>query len=247
MYLFYTPDIATLPFLSEEESGHCVRVLRYTRGDEILLTDGKGTTYTARITNPHPKRCEFEVISQEKQQKHHRFYLHIAIAPTKNVERLEWMIEKCTEIGVDEITPLLCRFSERKQLRTDRLEKIMLSAAKQSLTPYLPKLNELTEFDTFIQSQQGPIATGTEHGFIAHCYKEDKRELKNEIMALRRAAGEGDLGTITILIGPEGDFSEQEIAQTLASGWTPVSLGDSRLRTETAGVVACHTAILLGS
>lgn len=230
MYLFYTPDIATSHCLSEEESGHCVRVLRYTRGDEILLTDGRGTTYKARITNPHPKHCEFEVISSQHQQPHHAFYLHIAIAPTKNIERLEWMVEKCTEIGVDEITPLLCRFSERKQLRTDRLEKIILSAAKQSLTPYLPKINDLTPFDTFVsQCRQ-------QDKFIAHCYEQDKKVLKQEIRPGH---------DVCVLIGPEGDFSEQEIAQALQRGFIPVSLGNSRLRTETAGVVACHTAILM--
>lgn len=232
MYLFYTPDILTSHVLSEEESQHCVRVLRYTRGDEILLTDGKGNTYTARITNPHPKHCEFEVLTQEKQQKAHDFYLHIAIAPTKNIERMEWMVEKCTEIGVDEITPLLCRFSERKQIRTDRLEKIVLSAAKQSLTPYLPKLNELTDYDTFVRQ-----AT-EETKFIAHCYKEDKRELKDEIKRGK---------SVLVLIGPEGDFSEQEVEEALALGFVPVSLGNSRLRTETAGVVACHTAVLMNA
>lgn len=232
MYLFYTPDIQTLHVLSEEESQHCVRVLRYTRGDEILLTDGKGNTYTARITNPHPKHCEFEVLTQEKQQKAHDFYLHIAIAPTKNIERMEWMVEKCTEIGVDEITPLLCRFSERKQIRTDRLEKIVLSAAKQSLTPYLPKLNELTDYDTFVRQ-----AT-EETKFIAHCYKEEKRDLKDEIKRGK---------SVLVLIGPEGDFSEQEVEEALALGFVPVSLGNSRLRTETAGVVACHTAVLMNA
>ena len=175
MYLFYTPNIDTESFLSEEESAHCVRVLRYTRGDEILLTDGRGNTYNARITNPHPKHCEFEILSSERQQKSHDFYMHIAIAPTKNIERMEWMVEKCTEIGVDEITPLLCRFSERKQIREDRLEKIIQSAAKQSLTPYLPKLNPLTDYNTFINNAH------EETRFIAHCYKDDKRELKSEI------------------------------------------------------------------
>ncbi len=230
MYLFYTPNINIEHVLSEEESQHCVRVLRYTRGDEILLTDGKGTTYTARITNPHPKHCEFEIVSQEKQQKAHNFHLHIAIAPTKNIERLEWMIEKCTEIGIDEITPLLCRFSERKQIREDRLEKIILSAAKQSLTPYLPKLNPLTSFEQLIANAQADKC------FIAHCYKEDKRELKDEIERGK---------SVLILIGPEGDFSEEEIRVALSAGYIPVSLGNTRLRTETAGVVACHTAILL--
>ncbi|MBQ3998540.1 MAG: 16S rRNA (uracil(1498)-N(3))-methyltransferase [Paludibacteraceae bacterium] len=232
MYLFYCPDIETKHTLSEEESAHCVRVLRYTAGDEILITDGRGTTYTARITNPHPKHCDFEIIASEKQEKHHAFHLHIAIAPTKNIERMEWAIEKCVEIGVDEITPLLCRFSERKQLRTDRLEKIILSAAKQSLTPYLPVLHELTPYDSFVREQ----AKLNQQNFIAHCYKDEKRFLKDE-MELSR--------DVLVLIGPEGDFSEKEVADALALGFVPVSLGNSRLRTETAAVVACHTAVLL--
>ena len=232
MYLFYCPDIDIKHTLSEEESAHCVRVLRYTAGDEILITDGRGTTYTARITNPHPKHCDFEIIASEKQEKHHAFHLHIAIAPTKNIERMEWAIEKCVEIGVDEITPLLCRFSERKQLRTDRLEKIILSAAKQSLTPYLPVLHELTPYDTFVREQ----AKLNQQNFIAHCYKDEKRFLKDE-MELSR--------DVLVLIGPEGDFSEKEVADALALGFVPVSLGNSRLRTETAAVVACHTAVLL--
>ena len=241
MYLFYTPDIETSHFLSEEESAHCVRVLRYDRGDEILLTDGRGTTYHARIINPHPRHCEFEVLSQEKQEKTHNIYLHVAIAPTKNIERLEWMVEKCTEIGVDEITPLLCRFSERKNLRIDRLEKIILSAAKQSLTPYLPKLNELTDFATLMQ-EYGKEAKGERREargldkYIAHCYKDEKRELKDALQKGR---------DVLILIGPEGDFSEQEVERAIKEGFVPVGLGRSRLRTETAGVVACHTAVLL--
>ena len=238
MYLFYCPDIEKQQTLSEEESGHCVRVLRYTAGDEILITDGKGTTYTARITNPHPKHCDFEIVSCEKQERHHHFHLHIAIAPTKNIERMEWAIEKCVEIGVDEITPLLCRFSERKQLRTDRLEKIILSAAKQSLTPYLPVLHELTPCDAFIEAQREKVQRTQGQNFIAHCYKDEKRYLKDVIERGRDAL---------VLIGPEGDFSEQEVAEALAAGFIPVSLGDSRLRTETAAVVACHTAILMNS
>ena len=235
VYLFYCPDIESRHTLSEEESGHCVRVLRYSVGDELLITDGRGITYTARITNPHPKHCDFEILSQEKQTPHHHFHLHIAVAPTKNIERLEWAIEKCVEIGVDEITPLLCRFSERKQLRLDRLEKIILSAAKQSLTPYLPVLHELTPYDEFISRQQGQTCVSLQK-FIAHCYKDDKRVLKDEIEKGR---------DVLVLIGPEGDFSEQEVAEALESGFVPVSLGNSRLRTETAAVVACHTAILV--
>ena len=236
MYLFYCPNIETKQTLSEEESAHCVRVLRYSVGDEILITDGRGTTYTARITNPHPKHCDFEIISSEKQEPHHAFHLHIAVAPTKNIERMEWAIEKCVEIGVDEITPLLCRFSERKQLRTDRLEKIILSAAKQSLTPYLPVLHELTLYDEFIkvQSEKGQCTKGQK--FIAHCYKDEKRLLKDEIERGR---------DVLVLIGPEGDFSEKEVSDALTAGFAPVSLGNSRLRTETAAVVACHTAVLI--
>jgi len=229
MYLFYTPDIAQTQTLCEEESAHCIRVLRYGKGDEILLTDGKGTTYNAVITNPNPRRCEFRIISQEKQQKNHNFYLHIAIAPTKNIERMEWMVEKCTEIGIDEITPLLCRFSERKQIRLDRLEKIILSATKQSLNPYMPKLNELTDYNTFISQYSAQTK------FIAHCYKNKKQELKDLIEKGKSAI---------ILIGPEGDFSEKEVEDALKQGYLPVSLGKSRLRTETAAIVACHTAIL---
>ena len=239
MYLFYTPqivgtadEIGKTYSLDEEESGHCVRVLRYTRGDEILLTNGQGMTYTAVITNPHPKHCEFEVRTAEKQSKHHSNYIHIAIAPTKNVERIEWFVEKCTEIGVDEITPLLCRFSERKQLRIDRLQKIILSAAKQSLTPYLPKLNEMTDCTEFIRG------TEEETRFIAHCYKEDKRDLRNEIKPGK---------SVVVMIGPEGDFSEKEIAEALQHNFVPVSLGDSRLRTETAGIVACHICNLFSN
>ena len=232
MYLFYTPEIVggaeeigKRYCLDAEESGHCVRVLRYDRGDEILLTNGKGMTYTGRITNPNPKRCELEVLTAEKQTKHHSNYIHIAIAPTKNIERIEWFVEKCTEIGVDEITPLLCRYSERKQLRVDRLQKVILSAAKQSLTPYLPKLNELTDCKEFIKNADEQTR------FIAHCYKEDKRELRNEIKPSK---------SVVVMIGPEGDFSEEEIATALENGFVPVSLGASRLRTETAGIVACH-------
>ena len=232
MYLFYTPDIDKCTCLSEEESQHCVRVLRYGRGDEILLRDGHGNTYNAKITNPHPKHCEFEILSSERQEPSHHFHLHIAIAPTKNIERVEWMVEKCTEIGADEITLLACRYSERKQMRMDRLEKIALSAAKQSLTPYLPQLNPMTDFAEFIRLQQ----TRNAQKFIAHCYESQKYLLRDRIERGR---------DVVVLIGPEGDFSEQEIDLALTAGFQPVSLGNSRLRTETACIVACNTAIFL--
>lgn len=229
MYLFYVPDIAERHYLTEEESQHCVKVLRLGAGDKILLTDGVGGTYEARITNPHPKHCEFEILSSSHEVGKRPFRLHIAIAPTKNMERLEWIVEKCTEIGIDEITPLLCRFSERKAIKPERLEKIMISAAKQSLKAYIPKLHPLTSFADFIRQ-----ATESQK-FIAHCYEEDK-------MLLQHAVQRG--GEVLVLIGPEGDFSEEEVQAALQAGFKPVSLGNSRLRTETAGVVACHTVTL---
>ena len=236
MYLFYTPDIDRSHCLSEDESGHCVRVLRYAAGDTILLTDGRGTTFTARITLAHPRHCEFDILKAEKQDRNHSFHLHIAVAPTKNAERVEWMVEKCTEIGADEFTLLNCRYSERRQMRIDRLEKIILSAAKQSLTRYLPVIHEMTDFDAFIRSQSGSAASLPPQRFIAHCYESDKHLLRDAVERGR---------DVVMLIGPEGDFSEQEVAAALQTGFLPVSLGNSRLRTETAAVVACHTAILM--
>lgn len=238
MYLFYAPDIQTTLTLPEEESNHCVQVLRRSVGDAVQVTDGMGNLYHCVITNPHRKHCEVRIERVETPEALHEGYVHIAVAPTKNIDRLEWAIEKCVEIGVDEITPLLCRFSERKQLRTDRLEKIILSAAKQSLTPYLPVLHELTPCDAFIKAQREKVQRTQGQNFIAHCYKDEKRYLKDVIERGRDAL---------VLIGPEGDFSEQEVAEALAAGFIPVSLGDSRLRTETAAVVACHTAILMNS
>lgn len=231
MFLFYTPNIDTEHFLSTEESGHCVRVLRLGKGDNILLTDGKGTTYEARITNPNPRKCEFEIINSERQQKTWNYYLHIGIAPTKNIERLEWMVEKCTEIGIDEITPLLCRFSERKVVNMERLERVMVSAAKQSLKAYMPRLNPLTDYNSFIRQ------ASEQQRFIAHCYKDDKTQLAEAIDATQKS--------ILILIGPEGDFSEQEVSDALQLGFRPVALGNERLRTETAGIVACHTTAIM--
>ena len=232
MYFFYCPDIETAPALPEEESYHCIKVLRHTRGDVLFITDGKGNIFRTQITKPHQKCCEVVIISKERQPRKHDFYLHIAIAPTKNIERIEWMLEKCTEIGIDEITPLLCRFSERKQLRTDRLEKIVISAAKQSLNTTFPRLNELTDYDTFIHTVKADTR------FIAHCYQDERRTLKQEIQKGK---------SCLILIGPEGDFSEQEVSTAISLGFIPVSLGNTRLRTETAGVVACHTAIIMNA
>jgi 16S rRNA (uracil1498-N3)-methyltransferase len=229
MALFYVPNIA-LNVLPEEESQHAVKVLRLQNGDKITLVDGVGGYYEARITNPHPKHCGFEILETKLEFGKRNYKLHIAIAPTKNIERLEWFIEKATEIGIDQITPIICRFSERKIVKEERLEKIIVSAAKQSLKAYFPKLNPLCTFDELIKNHQA------DQKFIAHCYEQDKRLLQTEIKKSE---------DVLILIGPEGDFSPEEVEKAIAGGLVPVSLGESRLRTETAGIVACHTVALI--
>lgn len=205
---------------------HAVRVLRRSTGDMLHIADGRGMLYEARITNPHPKHCEVEIVEQTLQTKHHPVELHIAVAPTKNIERIEWLAEKCTEIGVDTITPLLCRYSERKQIRTDRLEKIILSAAKQSLSAYLPALSEMTPVELVICS-----AT-EQRRYIAHSSPwTDKKILRDELQHTPH-------GSTIVLIGPEGGFSDEEVRLAMEHGFIPVSLGDARLRTETAAIVA---------
>lgn len=229
MHLFYTPDITSETYtLNQQESKHCVRVLRLKEGDNITLIDGVGGWYECTITDANPKSCEIEVDNCIKAYNKPSFNLHIAIAPTKNIDRIEWFLEKATEIGITEITPLLCRYSERKVIKPERLERILVSAMKQSQKAYLPKLNELTSFDDFVSNHE------CDNKAIAHCYEQDKRSLKGEYKG----------GDITVLIGPEGDFSEEEVAKAIQKGYVPVSLGDSRLRTETAGIVACHTVNL---
>ena len=230
MSLFYVPTLSSGYVLPEEESQHAVKVLRLQVGEEITLIDGAGGFYKAKITNPHPKHCSFEITETILEYGKRDYRLHIAIAPTKNIERLEWFIEKATEIGIDEITPIICRFSERKVIKAERLEKIIVSAAKQSLKAYLPILNPLCSFDELLKNHHAS------QKFIAHCYDDDKRLLQNEIQTSK---------DVLILIGPEGDFSKEEVQKSLFAGFIPVSLGNSRLRTETAGVVACHTVSLL--
>lgn len=228
--IFYTPDIATDCHLPEEESQHAVKVLRLQVGDTIELVDGKGTLYHAEITFTHPKHCEFNIISQEDNYNPQPVHLHIAIAPTKNMDRMEWFAEKATEIGITEITPLLCDHSERKVIKNERLEKILVSAMKQSKKAFLPQLNEMTGFDHFMKSHNHS------NGFIAHCYEQDKRLLSSSYKAG---------SDVVVMIGPEGDFSEREVELAIQLGYVPVSLGKSRLRTETAGIVACHTVQLI--
>ena len=231
MHIFYTPDISGNTYtLDETESKHCVRVLRLEKGDEITLVDGRGGFFTAEIADPNPKRCLVTVTQSEVNFGLRNFQVQVAIAPTKNIERIEWFLEKATEIGINRVIPILCRHSERKEIKHDRLEKVMISAMKQSLKAYLPQLDNLTKFSDFVrQPFEG-------QKFIAHCEEQHRELLKNAVIP-----GENYL----ILIGPEGDFSLEEIEIAINAGFVPVSLGDSRLRTETAGMVACHTFNLL--
>jgi 16S rRNA (uracil1498-N3)-methyltransferase len=227
MNIFYTPDLVGKQYtLEEQESKHCIKVLRFSKGDRLMLVDGRGGLHTAVITDPNPKKCVVNVIESVHDFEKRDFHLHIAIAPTKNNDRLEWFLEKATEIGIDEITPLLCEHSERKQVNNERLEKVVISAMKQSLKAYLPKLNNLTNFDQFIKSADA------QNKFIAHCEEGgDKQHLMNKLNPKE---------TVIILIGPEGDFSSTEIEKAKQNGFQEISLGKSRLRTETAGVVACE-------
>lgn len=231
MHLFYTPDIKDkLYYLNETESKHCVRVLRLDVGDEIQLIDGKGGFYNSKIIDANPKKCGIEVIETKHEFGKRNHYLHIAIAPTKNIDRFEWFLEKATEIGIDEITPILCEHSERKVIKPERLEKVIISAVKQSIKAYKPVLNDLMLYSDFIkQSFEG-------QKLIAHCEENEKILLKNEYQPRSSAI---------ILIGPEGDFSPSEIELARQNNYKEISLGESRLRTETAGIVACHTINLL--
>ena len=225
MHVFYTPDIQTHAELPEEEAAHAVRVLRLQPGDEVMLTDGEGNFYRAEISTATHKRCLVRILETLPQEPLWSGHLHIAMAPTKNMDRTEWFTEKATEIGFDELTFLNCRFSERKVIKTERISKILVSAIKQSLKARLPKLNEMTDFNKFVTR---PFKG---QKFIAHCYEGEKPLLKEVIRK-----GEDAL----VLIGPEGDFSEEEVKKALENGFTAISLGKSRLRTETAALVACH-------
>lgn len=230
MQIFYAPDIESTLVLPEEESGHCVRVMRLAEGDEIMITDGKGNFYRASITNAYPKHCQVEITSSWQPEKPWDAYIHIAVAPTKNMDRMEWFAEKATEIGIDEITCLNCRFSERKEVKTARLEKILVSAMKQSQKALLPQLNGMTDFKQFVRQPFNG------RKFIAHCEEGEKPLIKSIYRP-----GEN----VLILIGPEGDFSPEEIKSAEENGFEAISLGKSRLRTETAALTACHTIHVL--
>lgn len=228
MQLFYNPDIkpadSTFTF-DKEESRHIVKVLRKKEGDKIQITNGKGSLFTSEIIFASEKKCEVR-ITDETVYEPAPYYLHLAVAPTKMNDRYEWFLEKATEIGISEITPIICEHSERTAFKADRFEKILQSAMKQSLQFYLPKLNEPVPYNTFVKQQrEGQL-------FIAHCEETDKKLLKTELQPKQK---------VTILIGPEGDFSTKEIELALAQKYVPVSLGNTRLRTETAAVVAAHS------
>jgi len=227
MQLFYCPEVFEgSSCLSKEESKHCVKILRKQEGDTIHLIDGLGTFYKVKITLASPKQVLFKIEKTWKEELR-PYSLHIAIAPTKNNDRFEWFLEKATEIGIDEITPIICDHSERKVIKNERMEKIILAASKQSLKAKLPLLNPAISFKEFLSKQH------LSDCFIAHCEGQDKTSLQSVVSK-----------NTLILVGPEGDFSSNEIERALSKGIKAVNLGKSRLRTETAGIVACHTIAL---
>ena len=234
MQLFYHPslDSSIKQFVfPPEESKHIARVLRKSEGDIVHITNGKGYLFEAEILVPDQKRCKVQIISERKSVPK-RYNLHMAVAPTKMNDRFEWFLEKATEIGIDEITPLICGHSERKTVKMERMERVLQSAMKQSLQTVLPKLNPPMSFSQFMGFEN----TGLK--FIAHCDEGEKMELKRRVIA--------DMDT-TIIIGPEGDFSKDEIDAAKAKGFIPISLGNNRLRTETAAIVACTTVNVINS
>jgi 16S rRNA (uracil1498-N3)-methyltransferase len=226
MNLFYAPDILINSTLPEPESQHCIRVLRYQKGDLIRITDGQGNFFKARITGNDPRQCPVEIVETIHQPPRWKGRIEIAVAPTKNRERMEWLVEKATEIGIDQISFLQTRFSERKEIKTGRLNQIMVAAMKQSEKAVLPGLQAMTDFESFVKQNFDGLK------LIAHCYGGEKKHLCQSL---------GKEDKVLILIGPEGDFSEDEVALAIANGFQPVSLGESRLRTETAALVACQT------
>ena len=230
MQLFYNPDISETTqetTFDKEESRHIIKVLRMKEGDVFKITDGKGSFFEARITGENPKGCSAEILSQKTQQPL-PYKLHLAVAPTKLNDRYEWFLEKATEIGISEITPIICDRSERRTIKPERYEKILQSAMKQSLKAYLPRLNPAVSFSEFL----GLELAGNSVKCIAHCLETDKNSLKQLLQPNEN---------IVILIGPEGDFSLEEIELAIKSGYRPVSMGASRLRTETAAIVAVHS------
>jgi 16S rRNA (uracil1498-N3)-methyltransferase len=226
MHIFYTPDITQQTYtLNEEESKHCVRVLRLPIGAKVYLVDGKGGFYTAEITSDNPKKVSLSILKVENEFNKRNHYLHIAVAPTKNIDRIEWFLEKATELGIDEITPIITDRSERRVVKEDRLNKVITSAVKQSIKAYHPKLNEAISFDAFLkQSFDGDK-------LIAHCIDNGDKKYISDLIKPQ--------GRYLIMIGPEGDFTPEEVNSTLNKGFKALTLGDNRLRTETAALSVC--------
>lgn len=230
---FYVPNATEHNELPTDEAIHAIRVLRLKTGDDIFLIDGKGTFYEAVVTLANSKHCLYEITQTLVQNKTWKGHIHLAIAPTKDISRIEWLVEKATEIGFDEISFLNCQFSERKNLRIDRIERIVISAMKQSRKAWKPIVNNMLSFEDFIQKE----VTGQK--FICHCYNEiEKTDFFSNIN------NSGLFEGITVLIGPEGDFSINEVHQALQQQYKSTTLGNSRLRTETAGLAAVLMANL---
>ncbi|KQM74933.1 16S rRNA methyltransferase [Pedobacter sp. Leaf216] len=226
MHIFYTPDITQNTYtLNEEESKHCVRVLRLAVGTIVNLVDGKGGFYTAEITSDNPKKVTLSILSVETEFHKRNHYLHIAVAPTKNIDRMEWFLEKATELGIDEITPIITDRSERRVVKEDRLNKVITSAVKQSIKAYHPKLNDAVSFDTFLK-----IPFDGEQ-LIAHCIDSGEKQYISNLITPNQK--------YLVLIGPEGDFTPDEVNLALNKGFKALTLGDNRLRTETAALAVC--------
>ena len=232
MQLYYTPDISgTIYTLNKEESRHCTKVMRMNCGDIIHLSDGRGNLYKARIIDTNSQACSVEVESVEENYESRNYRLEIALAPTKNSDRTEWFLEKATEIGLDRFIPLECEHSERKNINIDRCNRVVISALKQSIKAYIPQIDSITKFSELVKQ---PFDGDK---FIAHCQESEDKILLRDACTRER--------NTLILIGPEGDFSAAEIALAHQYGFRDISLGTARLRTETAGLAACHTIALI--
>lgn len=229
MIQFFAPDIDNDLTLPESDSQHCIRVLRMQEGDSVQCVDGRGHRYTCRIALAHSKHTKLEITGKETQTRVWPADIAVAVAPTKHTDRMEWLVEKLTEIGVDRITPLRCERSERKDINSERLRKIAVAAMKQSLKALLPRVDDMTPLSDYLAE---PIALG-EQRFVGYCDSNTDRRL----LAQSYVAG----CPVKLLIGPEGDFTPREIEACRNAGFVPVTMGDNRMRTETAALVACDT------
>lgn len=233
MELFLAKEISgSKILLNEEESHHCIKVMRHKAGDELLVTDGQGTMFRCRLEVPDRNQCILELTETVRKEPEPFPFIHLAIAPTKSMDRFEWLLEKATEIGFSEITPIITQRSERVKIRHDRLNKIVLAAMKQSLRLWLPKLNPASKFHEVV-NRKSPLVN---HNFIAHCQSQNLPLLKSLYQPKQ---------SVLILVGPEGDFTRDEVTLAEESGFVSVGLSKARLRTETAGIVALHTIQLL--